>query len=186
MADKLLESSAISAFCSSVATMLAAGVQTDEAVHMLSENRAESQFKRVCDEAYSHLVAGETLSESMQATEAFPAYAVEMVRVGEASGRTERVLRSLGSYYDSERRSFAKLQNAVGYPAALFVCNEHHLGIHGHLDFAHLLENLRQHRGLVDKRVVFHGGRFGRHWLGRTHRGVSGHHRRTRFMGAFP
>lgn len=119
MADKLLESSAISAFCSSVATMLAAGVQTDEAVHMLSENRAESQFKRVCDEAYSHLVAGETLSESMQATEAFPAYAVEMVRVGEASGRTERVLRSLGSYYDSERRSFAKLQNAVGYPAAL-------------------------------------------------------------------
>lgn len=83
MADKLLESSAISAFCSSVATMLAAGVQTDEAVHMLSENRAESQFKRVCDRAYSHLVAGETLSESMQATGAFPAYAVEMVRVGE-------------------------------------------------------------------------------------------------------
>ena len=119
MADKLLESSAISAFCSSVATMLAAGVQTDEAVHMLSENRAESQFKRVCDEVYSHLVAGETLSESMQAAGAFPAYAVEMVRVGEASGRTERVLRSLGSYYDSERRSFAKLQNAVGYPAAL-------------------------------------------------------------------
>ena len=38
MADKYLESSAISAFCSSVSTMLAAGVQTDEAVQMLAEN----------------------------------------------------------------------------------------------------------------------------------------------------
>lgn len=41
------------------------------------------------------------------------------MRVGEASGRTERVLRSLGRYYDSEGRAFAKLRNSVGYPAAL-------------------------------------------------------------------
>ena len=45
MTGKLLESGAISAFCSSVATMLAAGVQTDEAVHMLAENREQSEFK---------------------------------------------------------------------------------------------------------------------------------------------
>ncbi len=119
MANKPLESSAISAFCSSVATMLAAGVQTDEAVHMLSENRKQSNFKRVCDEVYSHLIDGGNLAESMEETGAFPAYAVEMVRVGESSGRTERVLRTLGHYYESERRTFAKLQSSVGYPAAL-------------------------------------------------------------------
>ena len=119
MAEKQLESSAISAFCSSVATMLAAGVQTDEAVNMLAENRKQSQFKRVCDQVYANLVDGNDLAESMKATGAFPLYAVEMVRVGESSGRTERVLRSLGRYYESERRSFAKLQGSVGYPAAL-------------------------------------------------------------------
>ncbi len=119
MANKLLESSAISAFCNSVATMLAAGVQTDEAVHMLSENRKQSNFKSVCDEVYSHLIDGSNLAESMEKTGAFPAYAVEMVRVGESSGRTERVLRTLGHYYESERRTFAKLQSSVGYPAAL-------------------------------------------------------------------
>ena len=119
MAEKLLESSAVSAFCSSTATMLAAGVQTDEAVHMLSENREQSHFKRVCDQVYAKLAEGLDLADSMEATGAFPTYAVEMVRVGEASGRTERVLRSLGRYYESERRSFAKLQNSVGYPAAL-------------------------------------------------------------------
>lgn len=119
MAEKLLESSAVSAFCSSTATMLAAGVQTDEAVHMLSENREQSHFKRVCDEVYARLTEGHDLAGAMQETGAFPAYCVEMVRVGEASGRTERVLRSLGNYYESEQRSFAKLQSSVGYPAAL-------------------------------------------------------------------
>ena len=35
MAAKLLESGALSAFCGSVATMLSAGMQVDEAVHLL-------------------------------------------------------------------------------------------------------------------------------------------------------
>lgn len=119
MADKLLESSAISAFCGSIATMIGAGVQLEEAVHMLSENREQSYFKDVCDAVYLKLVSGAGLGDAMEAAGAFPPYAVGMVRVGEESGRTDRVLRSLSRYYGSEGRIFAKLQSAVGYPAAL-------------------------------------------------------------------
>lgn len=119
MANKLLESGAISAFCGSVATMLSAGVQTEEAVHLLTENREGSYFKDVCDKTCAELVAGSGLADAMDATGAFPAYAVNMVRVGEASGRTDRVLRSLSSYYGAENRMFAKLQSSVGYPAAM-------------------------------------------------------------------
>ncbi len=119
MTGKLLESGAISAFCSSVATMLAAGVQTDEATpHACGEPRA-IRFKRVCDAVTPKSPKASNLANAMEATGAFPAYATETVRVGEASGRTERVLRSLGRYYDSEGRAFAKLRNSVGYPAAL-------------------------------------------------------------------
>ena len=39
MAQELLESGALSAFCGSMATMIRAGIQTDEAVLMLGENR---------------------------------------------------------------------------------------------------------------------------------------------------
>lgn len=119
MADKLLESSAISAFCGSIATMIGAGVQVEEAVHMLSENREQSYFKDVCDAVYLKLIEGVGLADAMESSEAFPTYAVSMVRVGENSGRTDRVLRSLSRYYGSEGRMFAKLQSAVGYPAAL-------------------------------------------------------------------
>ncbi len=119
MPGKQLRSSAVGAFCSSIALMLAAGIQVDEAVYMLSENRAPSHFKRVCDAVYASLIKGASLAQSMKESEAFPAYAVTMVRIGESTGHTEHVLRSLGDYYDTEHRSFTKLQSAIGYPAAL-------------------------------------------------------------------
>ena len=73
MAKTLLESSALSAFCGSVATMLSAGIQTEEAVLMLAGNRERSRFQEVCNIMYENLVAGETFSQAMKATEGFPA-----------------------------------------------------------------------------------------------------------------
>ena len=119
MAESLLESSALSAFCGSVSTMLAAGIQTDEAVHMLAENRSESQFKQVCADVYTQLIRGNSLANSMQSTGAFPRYAVDMVRAGEQSGRLEAALHNLDHYYDEESRLFTKLRTSVSYPAAL-------------------------------------------------------------------
>ena len=119
MADSLLESSALSAFCGSVATMLSAGMQTDEAVLMLAENREKSRFKDVCDQVYHGLISGDTLSNSMESTSAFPKFAIDMVRTGEKSGRIETVLRNLDMYYSEEERTFQKLRSSATYPAAL-------------------------------------------------------------------
>ena len=46
MATKMLESSAVSAFCESVAVMHSAGIQMDEAVFLLGENMEDAAFKR--------------------------------------------------------------------------------------------------------------------------------------------
>lgn len=119
MASALLESSALSAFFGSIEVMVSAGMQPDEAVLMLAENREDSQFKRVCDEMYVPLVEGDRLSEAMSMTGAFPAYSISMVEAGEASGRLDRVLHSLSTYYDEENRLFEKLRTSIGYPAAL-------------------------------------------------------------------
>lgn len=121
MADKLLESSALSAFCGSIATMLSAGIQTEEAVLMLAENRERSRFQEVCNHMYDNLVSGASFSEAMQTSGGFPTYAVEMAATGEQSGHLEQVMRNLEMYYDEEDRMFNKLRSAVGYPAALLV-----------------------------------------------------------------
>lgn len=119
MARNLLESSAVSAFCESIAVMLAAGIQTDEAVHLLGEKLNETTLKRVCDSVYKGLISGKHLADAMEETKAFPTHAVSMVRTGETSGRTENVLRSLAVYYDEEARIFDKIRTSIAYPAAL-------------------------------------------------------------------
>ena len=119
MAKPKLDSAGISLFCESVAMMLAAGIQTDEAVGMLSEDIGDVALQATCESVYGRLCAGDNLATAMKASGAFPRYAVDMVGVGEASGRLEEVLRSLGVYYDEEDRLFAKIRSSVGYPAAL-------------------------------------------------------------------
>ena len=119
MAEGLLESSALCAFCGSVSTMLAAGIQTDEAVHMLSENRSDSRFRQVCSAVYTQLIRGNSLADAMASTGAFPQYAIDMVTAGESSGRLEGALHNLDHYYDEESRLFAKLRTSVSYPAVL-------------------------------------------------------------------
>lgn len=135
----------VSSFCEGIAIMLAAGIQTDEAVHMLSDNMDDTPLHRACDEVYRGLVSGRGLAASMRAAggagadgaardpgagpaagtgrgaeaPVFPAYAVALVGIGERSGRLENVLRSLAVYYDEEERVFAKLRASIGYPAAL-------------------------------------------------------------------
>lgn len=118
-AVKPLQSGEISAFCEGVAMMLAAGIQTDEAVSLLGENMKPGPFKQACDEVYRHLIAGESMADSMRKTGLFPDRATSMVRAGEESGRLENVLKSLAVQYSEEERLFEKMRSGIVYPAAL-------------------------------------------------------------------
>ncbi|EGT5370613.1 type II secretion system F family protein, partial [Clostridioides difficile] len=119
MATKMLESSAVSAFCESVAVMHSAGIQMDEAVFLLGENMEDAAFKRACDDVYKELIVGKPLALAMDDSGCFPSHVVDMVGAGEHAGRLENVLWSLARYYDEEDRLYAKIKNAIAYPAAL-------------------------------------------------------------------
>ena len=121
MAQKRFGSGALSTFCGSVATMLSAGIQIDEAMLMLSENRERSHFQTTCHRLYQEVSAGSSLAAAMQSTGAFPSYAIDMVDTGEKAGHLEQIMRNLEIYYDEEDRLFEKMRSSVGYPAALLV-----------------------------------------------------------------
>lgn len=119
MATKMLESSAVSAFCESVAVMHSAGIQMDESVYLLGENMEDAAFKHACDDVYKGLIAGKPLARAMKDSGCFPSHVVDMIAAGEHAGRLENVLWSLSKYYDEEDRLYAKIKNAIAYPAAL-------------------------------------------------------------------
>lgn len=116
---KKLSAAEISLFCESMATMISAGIQVDEALSMLHIERSDMALSAVCEYAYERVAQGGSLSEALAASDAFPKHALSMISVGEKSGRLEQTLRSLTVYYEEENRIFTKLRTAVGYPAAL-------------------------------------------------------------------
>lgn len=120
MSQKMLDSSAISTFCDSLAAMISAGIQTDEALSILSESSVDAQFVDICSAAHLEVASGVPLSDALSHTKAFPSHVIGAICAGEESGRTEEVLRGLALYYNEEARLFAKVHQSISYPAILF------------------------------------------------------------------
>lgn len=122
MANKQLESLAISVFCENMAMMLGAGIGAEEAAGLLGEDSTQGSFHDAAKSVQKFLLLqGGTLSEAVAQSGYFPAYVSDMIRVGESAGRIEQTLRSLAGYYASRSRLETKLKSAVLYPLVLLV-----------------------------------------------------------------
>lgn len=119
MAKNELNSLIVSAFCESMAMMLEAGIQPDEAAALLAEDSGTGPMQQAALSIQKSLLLGESLSQAARASGVFPDYAVRMIAAGEVSGRTDRVLRSLARHYASQDQLQKKLKSSVFYPGVL-------------------------------------------------------------------
>lgn len=130
MANKQLESLAISVFCENMAMMLGAGIGAEEAAGLLGEDSTQGSFHDAAKSVQKFLLLqGGTLSKAVAESGYFPAYVSDMIRVGESAGRIEQTLRSLAGYYASRSRLETKLKSAVLYPLVLLVLMAAILGV---------------------------------------------------------
>lgn len=122
MANKQLDSMAVSVFCENMAMMLGAGIGPEEAAGLLSEDSAQGGFHDAAKSIQKFLLLQSgPLSQAIAESGCFPAYVSDMVRVGENAGRIEQTLRSLATFYASRNRLETKLKSAVLYPLMLLV-----------------------------------------------------------------
>lgn len=119
MAETVLKSAEMKAFCENIALMLSIGIQTDEAVHMLAENSESRSLEDLCRKVYMEVIHGVKLSTAMQTVGGFPKYAIEMLAASERTGHVQSTLESLATYYDEESRLISKIRQSVTYPAIL-------------------------------------------------------------------
>lgn len=119
---KKLDNMGVSAFCESMGMMARAGIQTDEAISLLSSGaHTEGVLGAALSEMNQKVEAGSTLAEAMKESEIFPEYAVQMVDAGERSGRLEDILFRLSEYYAEQKTIAEKLRSAITYPAAMLL-----------------------------------------------------------------
>lgn len=123
MSKKTIDNLGVSAFCESMAMMTRAGIQIDEAIHLLSRQgeQAEGLLGQALAIMADCVEKGSGLAQAMRQTDIFPEYALKMIEAGEAAGRLENVLFRLADYYRDQKTIADKLRSAVTYPAAMLV-----------------------------------------------------------------
>lgn len=118
---KTLAAADISLFCAQVALILKSGIPLYDGISALCESGADDESRAVFRQIDETVKATGSLYEALKDVKIFPGYMVNMIHIGEKSGKLEDVMESLSRYYDSEDKLKKSIKSAVLYPAILLV-----------------------------------------------------------------
>jgi len=116
---KLLGNLEIAAFCEQVAMVISAGIPAYEGISILMADAADKETEELLKRIYEPLELGSTFHDALSASEAFPQYVLDMIEIGELSGKLEDVLHSLNLYYEREESIKSSIKSAVTYPLVM-------------------------------------------------------------------
>ena len=120
MKETLLTNSELANFTSQMALILQAGISPYEGISIMVEDSDNDKTKQFLSSIEELLNQGETLY-TLQHTNAFPAYALHMIQIGELSGRLEEVMGSLSIHYQRQYENNESIKSAVSYPLIMIV-----------------------------------------------------------------
>jgi general secretion pathway protein F len=86
----------------SLATLLASGVSLIAGLYIVKDILSNRELCQALDIAADHLKAGGRLADGLASTGLFPALGLQMIKVGEESGRLEEMLQRVAEIYDQE------------------------------------------------------------------------------------
>lgn len=121
MSNKKLSGAYLSSLCMELSLVLNAGISLDEGLSMLKDDETDKQNKEMLTGLFKSVDAGNSLHKAMGDSDVFPKYVVDMIEIGEKTGRTEDVLKALSEHYDRQEQISRSIKNAVVYPAVLML-----------------------------------------------------------------
>lgn len=99
---KIMKKILLAQFSQHLATMLAAALPLTEALILAAYLFPRTAFAESIQIAYTEIESGKSLAASLAAQPLFPALLVEMVELGEASGRLEIMLNRFSEIYEED------------------------------------------------------------------------------------
>lgn len=111
----------LSAFCKQISLVIKAGLPTYYGVSILCDEAPDTQTKQLLTQIYEPMALGSTLFSAINDTDCFPPYMINMVKLGEETGRLEEVMDALSVYYDREEEIQSGIKSAVVYPLVLSI-----------------------------------------------------------------
>ncbi|MCH5324390.1 MAG: type II secretion system F family protein [Eubacterium sp.] len=119
--NDIYTNSGISTLCSELGVIIKSGITVTDGLFMLAQEEEDKEKKRVLEKMLDTLEQGGSVYDAFSSAGAFPSYFLEMIAIGEKTGRIEAVLFSLSSYYARQDELSGAVRSAVIYPAALLI-----------------------------------------------------------------
>lgn len=113
---KMLTNRELSSFCDQIAMILNAGISPVEGISIMLDDTATAEGREILKKIAVQVDDGQSFHTSISAAGVFPKYALDMIEIGEQSGRLEEVMRSLSAYYEREENIAENIRSAVTYP----------------------------------------------------------------------
>ena len=113
---KLLSNEEMALFCEQFAMTLDAGLNHTDGISVILEDAVGEEGREILDRILTELHSGKKLHEACEQTGVFPKYALDMMEIGEASGKLDEVMHSLAFYYNREENIAKGIKSAVTYP----------------------------------------------------------------------
>ena len=112
----------IAIFCKQFALCIKAGIPICDILNLLYEQMANKSIKKSLIAIRENVQKGNSLHVSMKKTiNVYPEFMVNMIYLGEESGRLDIILEELSEYYEKEHKLIKKFTNSMIYPFTVFV-----------------------------------------------------------------
>lgn len=116
---KQLDGEALDRISFQLSLLYRAGVPSEESIELLAEDLSSPAISTALRSMAQEMGEGKSISEAAGATGLFPRHFMQMLAVGEASGKTDQVLAALSVYYRRQAEIQSSLRRALTYPAMM-------------------------------------------------------------------
>ena len=109
-------------FARTLELLLKNGIPVYESMELATGTLDNDALKAALKQVNNNIIAhGYTLSRSLKKTDIFPAFALNMITVGEEGGRLEGALSEIGSSYEKELEQTIKMMSSLLEPMLILV-----------------------------------------------------------------
>ena len=118
---KMLSNIRLFQFFEQLGTLISAGTRIDAALDIMKDDADNAALKPLIEDIMQQVRGGRHLTEAVKDTGVFPDYAVQLLAIGEETGKLEEVCGALARYYEEEDDLRQSIRSAVSYPIIMIV-----------------------------------------------------------------
>ncbi|MDU1053128.1 type II secretion system F family protein [Clostridium baratii] len=109
----------LSILCRELYFSFSSGINILESISIVKNQVENKKLENILENVFKEVEKGKMLSDAFSKFKDIPKLFIDMIKVGEATGRLDEIMKDLADYYDKQYKQERKVKNALIYPKFL-------------------------------------------------------------------